>query len=239
MKTNIQRRSSHRLLHLPLRAQHRGRGGLPGRRAIHRQTSRRGGLARLQVHVLRSGAGVDPAGHPRAPAQPRRRGVLLAAAARAHVPQRCRRGRTEPVLFPDGQHPRARFVGALPTARRPRRRPSRSRTPPICRVRFHGPLETTRVPIHPDVLVVGGGIAGIHAALTLGNAGKKVFLVEREPSIGGHMAQFDKTFPTLDCAACILTPKMSAVRSHENITLWTYSEVVKVSRATSAITRSP
>jgi heterodisulfide reductase subunit A len=99
----------------------------------------------------------------------------------------------------------------------------------ISRVRFHRALETTRVPIHPDVLVVGGGIAGIHAALTLGNAGKKVFLVERDPSIGGHMAQFDKTFPTLDCAACILTPKMSAVRAHENITLWSYSEIVKVS----------
>jgi heterodisulfide reductase subunit A len=98
----------------------------------------------------------------------------------------------------------------------------------IGRVCFHRALETTRVPIHPDVLVVGGGISGIHAAITLGNAGKKVFLVERDPSIGGHMAQFDKTFPTLDCAACILTPKMSAVRSHENITLWTYSEVVKV-----------
>jgi heterodisulfide reductase subunit A len=98
----------------------------------------------------------------------------------------------------------------------------------IDRVRFHRALETKRVPIHPDVLVVGGGIAGIHSAITLGNAGKKVFLVEREPSIGGHMAKFDKTFPTLDCAACILTPKMSAVRSHENITLWSYSEVVKV-----------
>jgi heterodisulfide reductase subunit A len=98
----------------------------------------------------------------------------------------------------------------------------------VRRVRFHKALETTRVSIHPDVLVVGGGISGIHAALTLGNAGKKVFLIEREPSIGGHMAKFDKTFPTLDCAACILTPKMSAVRSHENITLWTYSEVVKV-----------
>ena len=84
------------------------------------------------------------------------------------------------------------------------------------------------MPIHPDVLVVGGGIAGIHAALTLANAGKKVYLVEREPTIGGHMAKFDKTFPTLDCAACILTPKMSAVKSHPNITLWTYSEVTKV-----------
>ena len=98
----------------------------------------------------------------------------------------------------------------------------------VSRVRFHRALETTRVSINPDVLVVGGGIAGIHAALTVANSGKKVFLVERDPSIGGHMAQFDKTFPTLDCAACILTPKMSAVRSHENITLWTYSEVVKV-----------
>ncbi len=98
----------------------------------------------------------------------------------------------------------------------------------VRRVRFHRALETAKVAIHPDVLVVGGGIAGIHAAITVANAGKKVFLVEREPSIGGHMAKLDKTFPTLDCAACILTPKMSAVRSHENITLWTYSEVVKV-----------
>ena len=78
------------------------------------------------------------------------------------------------------------------------------------------------------MLVVGGGIAGIHAALTLANAGKQVYLVEREPTIGGHMAMFDKTFPTLDCAACILTPKMTAVGSHPNIKLWTYSEVIKV-----------
>ena len=98
----------------------------------------------------------------------------------------------------------------------------------VRRVAFHEPLERGRVAIHPDVLVVGGGIAGIHAALTLANAGKHVFLVEREPTIGGHMAKFDKTFPTLDCAACILTPKMSAVRSHPNITLWTYAEVTKV-----------
>ena len=98
----------------------------------------------------------------------------------------------------------------------------------IERVARHKALEVKKVPIHPDVLVVGGGIAGIHTALTLANAGKKVYLVEREPSIGGHMAKFDKTFPTLDCAACILTPKMSQVGSHPNITLWSYSEVVKM-----------
>ncbi len=98
----------------------------------------------------------------------------------------------------------------------------------IHRVTYHKALEVKKVPIRPEVLVVGGGIAGIHAALTLANAGKKVYLVEREPTIGGHMAKFDKTFPTLDCAACILTPKMSSVGSHPNITLWTYSEVAKV-----------
>ncbi len=98
----------------------------------------------------------------------------------------------------------------------------------VYRVALHKALEKRRVPILPDVLVVGGGIAGIHAAITLANAGKHVYLVEREPTIGGHMAMFDKTFPTLDCAACILTPKMTAVRSHPNITLWTLSDVTGV-----------
>jgi heterodisulfide reductase subunit A len=98
----------------------------------------------------------------------------------------------------------------------------------VHRVRFHKPLERQRVDVKPAVMVVGGGIAGIHAALTMANAGKHVFLVEREPSIGGHMAQFDKTFPTLDCAACILTPKMTEVRSNPNITLWTMAEVDSV-----------
>lgn len=98
----------------------------------------------------------------------------------------------------------------------------------IRRVAYHRALEKKKVDIHPDVLVVGGGIAGIHASLTLANAGKKVYLVERQPTIGGHMAMFDKTFPTLDCAACILTPKMSAVKQNKNINMWTYSEVMSV-----------
>jgi heterodisulfide reductase subunit A len=98
----------------------------------------------------------------------------------------------------------------------------------VRRVVRHEPLKKGSVPINPAVLVVGGGIAGVHAALTLANAGKKVYMVERKPSIGGHMAMFDKTFPTLDCAACILTPKMSSVKAHKNITLWSNAEVTKV-----------
>lgn len=89
-------------------------------------------------------------------------------------------------------------------------------------------LEEIKVPIHPDTLVVGGGIAGIQAALEIANAGYKVYLVEREPSIGGHMAQFDKTFPTLDCAACVLTPRMVEAGGHPNIELLTWSEVTNV-----------
>jgi heterodisulfide reductase subunit A len=96
------------------------------------------------------------------------------------------------------------------------------------RVIHHQPLDPLHVPIQPATLVVGGGIAGIQAALEIADSGFPVYMVEREPSIGGHMAQFDKTFPTLDCAACILTPKMVDVGSHNNITLLTWSEVVRV-----------
>ena len=79
-----------------------------------------------------------------------------------------------------------------------------------------------------DALVIGAGIAGIQAALDMAETGKKVYLVEREPSIGGRMAQLDKTFPTLDCSSCILTPKMMDVARHPNIELLTYSEVTEV-----------
>jgi len=96
------------------------------------------------------------------------------------------------------------------------------------RVVHNQPLEPLHVPIHPATLVVGGGIAGIQSALELADAGFPVYLVEREPSIGGHMAQFDKTFPTLDCSACILTPKMVSVGGHKNINMFTWSEVTQV-----------
>ncbi|HEY44187.1 MAG TPA: CoB--CoM heterodisulfide reductase iron-sulfur subunit A family protein [Anaerolineae bacterium] len=99
----------------------------------------------------------------------------------------------------------------------------------VNRVKLHEELEPNLVPVNPNTLVVGGGIAGIQASLELADAGYPVYLVEREPSIGGHMAQFDKTFPTLDCAACILTPKMSDVGAHPNINMLTYCEVEEVS----------
>jgi heterodisulfide reductase subunit A len=98
----------------------------------------------------------------------------------------------------------------------------------VQRVQLHQPLQPSEVPVNPNTLVVGGGIAGIQAALELADAGHHVYMVEREPSIGGHMAQFDKTFPTLDCSACILTPKMSDVGQHDQITLLSYAEVEEV-----------
>ncbi len=98
----------------------------------------------------------------------------------------------------------------------------------IRRVARHEPLQRQFVRIVPRAMVIGGGIAGIQAALTLAEAGKEVVLVEREASIGGHMAMFDKTFPTLDCAACILTPKMTSVKLHPKIKMLTYATVDSV-----------
>ncbi len=86
----------------------------------------------------------------------------------------------------------------------------------------------------PSALIIGAGIAGIQAALDIADAGFSVYLVEREPSVGGRMSQLDKTFPTLDCSSCILTPKMVDVGRHPNIELMTYSEVVSVEGEVSA-----
>jgi len=98
----------------------------------------------------------------------------------------------------------------------------------VARVALHESLEMRQVPIGKRVMIVGGGIAGIEAALQIADAGYEVVLLEKEESIGGHMAKFDKTFPTLDCAACILTPKMVAVSNHPRIRLLTFAEVEEV-----------
>jgi len=91
------------------------------------------------------------------------------------------------------------------------------------------PLEKIREKCSREILIVGGGIAGITAALELGYLGYKVHLVERKPSIGGNMAKLTKVFPTLDCAQCILTPRMAEVGRNPNVNLLTYAEVQEVS----------
>jgi heterodisulfide reductase subunit A2 len=98
----------------------------------------------------------------------------------------------------------------------------------VARAQYLEPLEKKQVSVIPRALVIGGGIAGIQAALEIADKGFKTYLVERSPSIGGRMAQLDKTFPTMDCSACILTPKMVDVARHPNIELFSYSEVVEV-----------
>ncbi len=98
----------------------------------------------------------------------------------------------------------------------------------VAKAKLLEPLENPKVSVIKEVLVIGGGIAGIQASLDLAEQGFKVYLVEKTPSIGGVMAQLDKTFPTMDCSACILTPKMVDVSRHPNIELLTYSEVKEV-----------
>ena len=97
------------------------------------------------------------------------------------------------------------------------------------KVKRNRPLYPIKVPVTKTALVLGGGIAGIQAALDIANAGHKVIMVEREPSIGGHMSQLSETFPTLDCSQCILTPRMVEVAQHPNITLYTYAELESLS----------
>ncbi len=99
----------------------------------------------------------------------------------------------------------------------------------IAKVQLNKPLIAGESEVTKRCLVIGGGIAGIQTALDVAEAGFPVDIVEKKPTIGGKMAQLDKTFPTLDCAACILTPRMVEAGAHENITLHTYSEVEEVS----------
>lgn len=99
----------------------------------------------------------------------------------------------------------------------------------VAKVHLDAPLSAGESRVIKRALVIGGGIAGIQTALDIADAGYKVDIVEKSPSIGGRMSQLDKTFPTLDCSACILTPKMVEAAAHENITIHTYSEVEKVS----------
>ena len=98
----------------------------------------------------------------------------------------------------------------------------------IARARLLEPLEEPEVDIKKSTLIVGAGIAGISAALDLADGGFKVYLVEQQATIGGHMARWDKTFPTLDCSSCILTPRMAEVGAHPNIELLTMANVDEV-----------
>ena len=98
----------------------------------------------------------------------------------------------------------------------------------VAKVRNDQALEPISVPVTRRALVIGGGVAGIQAALDIADAGYEVVMVEREPSIGGKMAGLSETFPTLDCSQCILTPRMVDVGQHPSIKLYTYSEVEAV-----------
>ncbi len=98
----------------------------------------------------------------------------------------------------------------------------------IAKVQLNAPLKPGESPVTKRALVIGGGIAGIQTALDIADAGFEVDIVETKPTIGGKMAQLDKTFPTLDCAACILTPKMVDVAQHKKIKIYSYSEVESV-----------
>ena len=96
------------------------------------------------------------------------------------------------------------------------------------KVKLNQPLKDIKVPVTKTALVIGGGIAGIQSSLDIANTGHQVILIEKDPSIGGHMSQLSETFPTLDCSQCILTPRMVEVLQHPNITLYTYAELESV-----------
>ena len=169
---------------------------------------------RLQVHVLQPGPGTDREGYQGTGPDPRGGGRLFPPPARKDLPQCLQRRGSESLPVRTGLHPRTGSPGCIPTRLPPPRKP-RPSSPAASRAwSTTKPLEPLHVPDPP-------GHAGRRrrhrrhpGALEIADAGFPVYLVEREPSIGGHMAQFDKTFPTLDCSACILTPKMVDVGNH-------------------------
>ena len=99
----------------------------------------------------------------------------------------------------------------------------------VAKLRFNQPLFSSKMPVNKRVLVIGGGVAGIQAALDCADGGMDVVMVEREQYIGGKMAKLDKTFPTIDCSSCILGPKMVDVAQKDNITLYAASEIESIS----------
>ena len=174
----------------------------------------RGHCTRLQVHVLQPGPGTDREGYQGTEADPRGGGSLLPAPARKDLPHCLQRRRSKPVPVRAGLHPRAGLVGAHRQGRRHRkgqghdlgRRGTRDR---ITNRWNRCTSRSTR----PRWSWAAASPASRRRSRSPMRA-STVYLVEREPSIGGHMAQFDKTFPTLDCSACILTPKMVRRRQH-------------------------
>jgi len=158
--------------------------------------------------------------------------VVASCSPRMHEPtfrKACQEAGLNPYLY---EHANIREHCSWPHAADKKRATEKAKAlvrAAIRRVYYQEPLETREVPVNPNVLVVGGGIAGIQAALDIAGGGKKVYMVERDASIGGHMIQLDRTFPTLDCSECILTPKMTDVGHHPLIELFTYSEVEEVS----------
>jgi len=158
--------------------------------------------------------------------------VVASCSPRMHEPtfrKACREAGLNPYLY---EHANIREHCSWPHAGDKKRATEKAKDlvrAAIRRVYYQEPLEIKEVPVNPNVLVVGGGIAGIQAALDIADGGKTVYMVERDASIGGHMIQLDRTFPTLDCSECILTPKMTDTGHHPNIELMTNSEVEDVS----------